>query len=879
MGTEMIGETIGNYRITAKIGAGGMGEVYRATDGRLGRDVAIKFSTEQFGERFEREARAVAALNHANICTLFDVGPNYLVMELVEGVTLAERISQGPMPLDEALGFARQIAAALESAHEAGIVHRDLKPGNVKIKPDGTIKVLDFGLAKMGGTPTAGSENSPTISMAATQAGVILGTAAYMSPEQARGKPVDKHADIWVFGVVFFEMLTGRRLFEGADTTETLAAVIKEQPDWNLVPEKVRRLLRRCLEKEPKNRLHDIRDMELLLEDAQRDQAGASVSRVPWVVVAGLAGVLAVVLWGWWSFSRPPEAPPQPLIRLDVDLGPDVSLGSLYGPDIIISPDGPRIVYVSANRLYTRRLDQTKAVELPETLGAWAPFFSPNGQWVGFFVAGRLKKIAVAGGTAVELCVAPGGRGASWGEDDTIIASFGATGLYRIPSGGGAPAAVTELAPGEITHRWPQILPGGKAVLFTSSTSGAFDGANVEVMSFADRQRKVLQRGATFGRYVAAPNGAGYLTYASRGTLYAVAFDPDTLMTHGAPAPVLDGVSYSVSQGTAQVDFSSTGTLISRSGAADSRVTVQWLEGGGKARPLLSKPGMYSYPDFSPDGRHLALLSTEGSGEPLVIYDWQRDRMTPLTFDTATYANPIWSPDGRYIAARSSSAGIFWIRSDGAGKPQPLIQSKNVQYPRSFSPDGNRLAFDDVSDATGYDLWTVSIVGDSTGLQAGKPELFLRTPFNERNGVFSPDGHWLAYFSDESGGSFQVYGRAFPDNGGKWQVSDGPDGGLYPVFSPNGKELFFQTIDNRLMVVNYTANGQSFVTEKPRLWSEQRLVNLGLRGAYAIARDGKSIAAVVPVASSETTAQNHVTFLMNFVDEISRRLAANTGTR
>jgi len=491
----MIGETVGNYRITDTLGAGGMGVVYRATDTRLGREVAIKFATEGFSERFEREARAVAALNHPNICTLYDVDAKYLVMELVEGPTLAERIKEGAIPLDEALGIARQIAAGLEEAHDNGIVHRDLKPGNVKIRPDGTVKVLDFGLAKRIGPAEAGHHNdggaagrgvrlqpdlsySPTLSMAATQAGVILGTAAYMAPEQAKGKPVDKRADIWAFGVVLYEMLTGRRPFQGEDVGDVLAAVIKEEPAWDGVPKKVQRLLRRCLEKDPKRRLRDISGVGLLLEEAP---AAVGRSRLlPWSVAGAAAVVAAVALLAPWRSTTP--AVDRPLVRLDVDLGSDVSLGSAIGADVIISPDGNRLAFVSQSRLFTRRLDRPKAVELAGTQGAFAPFFSPDGQWVAFFVQGQLKKISVDGGAAVSLCATQGsqGRGGTWSADGTIVASLDGVTLSRLPDAGGIPAALTTLSEGESFHRWPQFLPGGQAVLLSvRQQSGTVDEGRI----------------------------------------------------------------------------------------------------------------------------------------------------------------------------------------------------------------------------------------------------------------------------------------------------------------------------------------------------------------------------------------------------------------
>ena len=464
-----VGTQFGPYRLESVLGSGGMGRVYRARDTRLDRVVALKVSKEEFGERFTREARAVAALNHPNICTLHDVGPNYLVMELVEGSTLAERIREGPIPLEEALVFARQIAAALEAAHERGIVHRDLKPGNIKIKPDGAVKVLDFGLAKRhaieAGTD-AKLEDSPTISMAATKAGLILGTAAYMSPEQARGKPVDKRADIWAFGVVFYEMLTGQQLFEGATVTDTLAAVLTKEPDWSVVPSPTRPLLQACLERDPKRRLRDISDSWRLMEETQADGAGRS--KIPWAAIAAvLALALSITLWEWRRATRHVE---KSLMRLDVDLGSDVSLGGSHpGVDAILSPDGIRLVFVSAGRIFTRRLDEARTTELSGTDGAYAPFFSPDGQWIGFFDQAKMKKISVEGGAVIPLCDISGEASGSWGEDGNIIASLGSVApLSQIPAMGGAATRVTDLNSdrGERTHRWPQILPGGEGGAF-----------------------------------------------------------------------------------------------------------------------------------------------------------------------------------------------------------------------------------------------------------------------------------------------------------------------------------------------------------------------------------------------------------------------------
>jgi serine/threonine-protein kinase len=459
--------------------------------------------------------------------------------------------------------------------------------------------------------------------------------------------------------------------------------------------------------------------------------------------------------------------------------------------------------------------------------------------------------------------------GGSWGEDGNIIASLNlAGGLSRIPSAGGPPTPVTDLQNGEATHRWPQILPGGKAVLFTAHTdTTGFDGANIEVMTLADHSRKTLVRGGTFGRYLPS----GHLVYVNRGTLFAVPFDVERLEVHGTPAPVIDQVRYTAAQGSAQLDFSQTGTLIYRSGGAGGGLlTVAWLDGTGKVQPLLAKPGNYGRPSISPDGQRLALEVSEGSGTDIWVYDWQRDTMTRLTF-TGTASTPLWSPDGRYIAFRALGAGMYVIRSDGSGKPQPLIQSKNRQGPWSFAPDGKRLAFFDQDSKTSFDLWTMPLESDSAGLRAGKPEVFLQTAADERWPSFSPDGRWMTYGSDESG-TFQVYVRAFPDKGGKWQISN--SGGGWPMWSRNGHELFFETLNNHIMVAAYTVKGDSFVADKPRMWTEKQLGTATNNvDNVDLAPDGKRIAALMPVETAEAPkAKSHVIFLMNFFDEVRRKV-------
>jgi serine/threonine-protein kinase len=740
--TQLVpGTQLGAYRIEAVLGAGGMGEVYRAVDTRLKRTVAIKIAKENFGERFEREARAIAALNHPNICTLHDVGPNYLVMELVEGKPL-----KGPLPLDQALQYAAQICDALHAAHRKGITHRDLKPANILVTKLG-IKLLDFGLARM-----ARDENDPTL----TNAGDVMGTPAYMAPEQREGKPADARSDIYAFGCVLYEMLTGKRAAEERTPVE---------------PAAIENVLRGCLEKDPDDRWQSARDIKRTLATPAPARQGMAPrhSRVPWAVAAALAVGLLGAFWVAWRATRPVD---RPLMRFSADLGTE----AVEGPNITaaISPDGARLAFVARSpggkqQLATRLLDQAQATLLPGTENAADPFFSPNGQWIGFFADAKMKKISVQGGAAVTLCDAPTPRGASWGEDGSIIATLTNSPigvLSRVLAAGGTPQAITKPGDkGEVTHRWPQILPGGQAVLFTGNTvNGAYEGASIEVLSLKTGQWKVVQRGATFGRYLPTSNRAGHLLFLHQGTLFAVGFDLDRLEVRGTPVPLLEDVAGNTATGGGQFDVARNGTLVYLSGKSSAASwPVAWMDSTGKTQPLPVPPGLYFTPRFAPDGKRLSLAVGPFNGGDIEVYDWQRDTMTRLTF---TQANgfPVWTPDGKHIAFESRSPvnySIRWIRADGAGEAQLLLESKGEPRIYSFSPDGKRLAFADVGVDTSFDLWTLPLdVSDPDHPKPGKPELFLRTPFDELEPAFSPDGRWIAYSSNESG-RFEVYVRPF----------------------------------------------------------------------------------------------------------------------
>jgi serine/threonine protein kinase len=644
-----------------------MGDVYQATDSKLGRSVAVKFLPESFAHdadrvsRFEREARILASLNHPNIAAIYGLensnGKKFLVMELVLGETLAERIKRGPILIEETVGIAKQIAEALEAAHEKGIIHRDLKPANIKITTDGKVKVLDFGLAKAYEQDTANAtiSNSPTMaSMAATNAGVIFGTAAYMSPEQAAGKPVDRRADVWSFGVVLWEMLRGERLFEAETISHTLADVLRLPIEFDKLPAEAPRsihgLLRRCLERNVRNRLRDIGEARIVLENLANPTHEDEVEDVPtpselrsnkvaWVVAGLLALALSAAGFGWWRSTRPVE---RPLIQLSVDLGPNAVAG--VRTTVVLSPDGTRIVFPIRGsngvvQLATRTLDQPGATAMSGTEGGSDAFFSPDGGWIGFFADGKLKKAAVQGGAPVTLCDAGDPKGGSWGEDGDIIFTPGLDSrLMRVSSaGGGTPQPLTkaENTAAPAIYRWPQVLPGGKGVLFTLSANPfSWEDADIGVVSVKTGQIKIVQHGGYFGRYVPSLYGTGHLLYVHEGTLFAVPFDPGRLETSGAPVPILSDVAGNSVDGGGQFDGAMNGSFVYVSGksAASSSYSIAWMDSSGKTTPLLAKPSAYGAPRFSPDGKRLAFTTIGNKGPEVWVYDWERDIPTQLTF-------------------------------------------------------------------------------------------------------------------------------------------------------------------------------------------------------------------------------------------------------
>ena len=879
------GSQIGSYEILAPIGAGGMGEVYRARDSKLGRNVALKVLPDAFARdaermaRFQREAKVLASLNHPNIAAIYgfeDSGATRaLVMELVEGPTLADRIHAGPIPMDEALRVAKQITEALEYAHERGIVHRELKPGNVKVTNDDAVKVLDFGLAKAieGDAASADIATSPTVSRMATMAGVLLGTAAYMSPEQAKAKSVDRRADIWAFGCVLYEMLTGKMTFHGDAVTDTLAAVIKDEPDWSQLaeapPVRIRVLLKRCLQKDPKQRLRDIGDARISLDEVL---SGAPLEAAPGTPMAAQASRRQIVVWcvasmivasltglAAWRLKPVPSAPPRPVMRTVIDLPTGDQLTALDYPAAVISPDGTQLAYVAAHsgsrQIYLRALDSLEARPVPGTEGAVSPFFSPDGQWLGFFSGSNMKKISLSGGVPLKLSIANASNsfGASWGGQGMIVFARNVGALSQVSDAGGESRPVTQLAieKGETMHSWPDVLPGGEAVLFTVGPSRP----HIAVRSLRSGEQRDLALDGTLPRYAASGN----LLYVQGGNLMAAGFDPRRLQLTGAAVPVVQGV-LQLASGAAQYSVSATGSLVyvpgTEQGAARRLV---WVSRNGTEQPLPAPPRNYVYPRLSPDGRRVALGIRE-QGSQVWLYDYRRDALTRLTFGGNGNDNPTWTPDGKrlaYVGSQESPPNIVWQLADGSGGVDRLTTEPYASVPSAFSSDGQLLTFVEIDPTSGYDVWVLR-------LSDGKAQPFLRTPGYESAPRFSTDGHWLAYVSDESG-RFEIYVQPYPGPGGKYQIST--DGGTEPVWNPKGKELFYRS-GNKMMAVDITTQPGFSVGKPKMLFQGPYVPTLGTLPFYDVSPDGERFLMLKP--TEQTASLTQIVVVQNWFEELKR---------
>jgi len=891
---SMIGKSLAHYQITSQLGKGGMGEVYQAKDQKLGREVAIKVLPEEFARdvdrvaRFQREAKLLASLNHPNIAAIHGVekadDTHFLVLELVEGQTLAERIKAGSIDVEEALKLALQIAEALEAAHEKGVIHRDLKPANIKITPDGKVKVLDFGLAKAfaGDPENMNLSNSPTLSDAATQQGVILGTAAYMSPEQARGKPVDRRADIWAFGCVLFEMLTGRSTFSGKDVTDILAAVIRAEPEWSSLPVnlhgRLREVLERCLEKEAKNRYSGISDARVDIQKVLADPSGIFVQPVstiepktksPQMLLWASITVFLIIVAGilTWNLKK---AEPQQVFWLDYYLPEDQRFDNINSGILAISPDGSKLAYSTSKGLYLRPLDEPSARLIVENdSNPIEPFFSPDGQWVGYWspVENQLKKVSVSGGAPVTITnvdinpVLP-----NWNIDETIVyGEFGSGKVMRVPANGGNPEVLFEIE-GNLLFA-PQILPDGESILFT-----LFDGNEYQIVVKSIKSgeiTKLMSMQGTVSRYVPT----GHIVYTVGNDIFAVPFDPDRLELTGGQVSIVEGVLWSGLVNASQYTISDSGTLVYIPGTTSTSVSERylvWVDKEGNAEPLKAPPNHYRIPKVSPDGTKIASSVVIDGNQDIHIWDIDHENMMRLTFGEGVDDAPLWTLDGKRIVfhCEQEEFGICWKATDGTGEVELLFKlSGTPLIPWSWSKDGNTLALMNLTGGTQADISILSMEGDRSH------ELLLQGDYPEGHPRISPDGRYIAYMSAESG-EVGIYVRPFPDvNTGMWQVSTTP--GQSPLWSPDGRELFYLSGDTIMAVPVNTES--TFSYEKARVLFQGNFVTGWTEDPpFDIHPDGKRFIMMTSVLTEgdefTTETPRKIIVALNWFEELKERV-------
>jgi serine/threonine protein kinase len=878
-------QSIAHYRITAKLGEGGMGEVWRATDTKLEREVAIKLLPETFAgdpdrlARFTREAQVLASLNHPNIAAIHGVEERALVMELVEGPTLADRIEQGPIRLDEALPIARQIAEALEYAHERGIIHRDLKPANVKISPEEKVKLLDFGLAKAIEEPAApggDSNNSPTLTLGATRMGIILGTAAYMSPEQAAGKPVDRRSDIWSFGAVLFEILSGRRAFEGESVSETLASVLKLDPDWNALPAgtppAIRQLVRRCLTRDRRQRLQAIGEARILLEGAANGAPETPPSpgvprsdarSLPWVIaaVAMLAAFVLAYLW-----LREPTSE-QRLVRFSVP--PPEGGAFITTSPPALSPDGRHLAVVASfkgqNTLWVRTLDSLTARQLPNTDGARLPFWSPDSRFIAFFTTGRLRKVDLSGGPPQTICDATNlARGGTWGKEGVILFSSAPTGgLFRVSASGGQPAPATEFDGAvDFSHRWPWFLPDGRHFLFGagivgSSLGEAYPSLKIYAAELGAKGRRPILTSNANAIYLPP----GVLLFVRERTLLAQPFNAAKLETTGDAVPIAEPIDLASDQIFGHFSASQNGVLAYVTGGGGEQAQLTWLDRSGKVTGTLGPLDNWRWPAISPDGKSVAVdrLNPETGRRDVWTFNLERGTSSRFTFGQRSNQFPLWSPDGGRIVYESvqndGGSDIYWKTLDGSTE-EALERPKIRKRPADFSPDG-RYVIEEVggnSGKTAIDVWLLPLSAKR------EPTPFLDSVASERFPRVSPNGKWLAYDSDETK-QREIYVQSFPLPGAKQQVSVG--GGTYPLWSRNGKELFFIGPDDNLMAVDVKA-GDRFEHGAPKPLFRVHLPSANRH--FDVSRDGRFLMPV-PTGPGDTTP---VTIVLNWTEQLKK---------
>jgi Tol biopolymer transport system component/predicted Ser/Thr protein kinase len=879
----LAGKRLGPYEILSAIGAGGMGEVYRARDTRLERIVAVKILPDHLSdraelrERFEREARTIASLNHPHICTLHDIGQqdgtDFLVMEYLEGETLAERLKKGPLPLDQVLQYAIEIADALDKAHRKGITHRDLKPANIMITKSCT-KLLDFGLAKLRGPQAAVANLSalPTEGSGLTAQGTILGTLQYMAPEQLEGKEADARTDIFAFGVVVYEMATGKKAFEGKSQASLIAKILETDPPsmsslQPMTPPALDRVVKTCLAKDPDDRWQSASDLrrELKWIAASREteiSAAAALNRArpqrARGLIAALACLIAIAGVGIWILK---PAPSLPITRSVFSLPAGEQLAGLGQPAVALSPSGNQIVYVAIQnnlqQLYLRSMNSFEARPVPGTEGATGPFFSPDGQWIGFAAGDKIKKVPITGGPAVTLATIPTALqqfSATWGADNTIVFQGSAFGdLMRLSAAGGSPQVLTtpDRIKGEFAVRWPAFLPQEKGVLYTAIVGPA--EAPLKVFDLRTSRQRALGQNAANPHY----SPTGHLVYAQGGTLFAAPFDVTGLEVTGAGLPVIEGVMQSAAGG-AQYSLSENGSLAYVPGSnLGVRTTLVWVDRQGKEQALPAPASSsYANPRISPDGRHAAVSNQS----QVWVYDFSRDTLSRLTFVETQVGNNAWTPDGKRVVFQSGTPlNLFSQPADGSGKAERLATSQYRQAPGSWSPDGKLLAFIETSPTTGQDIWILR-------LSDRKAEPFLRTPANEGAPQFSPDGHWLAYASDESG-RWEIYVQPYPGPGGKWQIS--AEGGREPVWNRNGRELFYRN-GEKMMVVDI-ASQPNFMPGKPRILFQGRYrpTNASLPG-YDVYPDGERFLMVKEGEQAASATQ--INIVQNWFEELKQKV-------
>jgi eukaryotic-like serine/threonine-protein kinase len=858
------GDSLGPYRIDSLLGKGGMGEVYRGTDTRLGRPVAIKVSAREFSDRFEREAIAISSLNHPHVCTLYDVGPNYLVMELVEGDTLAHLIQQGPMPLEAVLQYSIQIADALSAAHARGIIHHDLKPANIIVTMTG-VKMLDFGLAKLGPAKFSASRSSEVETQPMTEPGSISGTPQYMSPEQVEGKAIDERSDIFAFGAVMYEMLTGRRAFNGETKTAVLAAILKDQPGpiqqfQPQVPRSLDRVVRKCLEKKAADRWHSAHDLKQTLELIDLTvPTGASASAssgsgiqvasrslgAKWLWPAIAAAVLiaagaGLIRWAPWR-SAPPVQP----VRFEV--GPSDKITFVNHARMAISPDGRWMAFNAQGddgqiRYYLRALDGVEVRPLPGTEGGQVPpAWSYDSRWVLFAnrSSDKLKKIDIRGGPPQTIADFPGIlTGASSNPSGVILASSWDTQphpILRVSASGGQMTPVTALAPRDAAHRWPQFLPDRKHFLYLVISSDANrQGVYVGSLDAEPEQQSKRRLLATDRQACYAPSpggGAGHLLFLRGATLMAQNFDPGRMMLSGDPVSVAEGIETYSDANDGLFEVSDTGTLVYRAGLG-SQNSLTWFDQQGNPAGTIGDPGEYESVAISPDGSRVAASMGPGNKRDIWILDVTRGTSTRFTFDSRD-ERPVWSPDGKYIAFTSNRSGrldLYIKPADGSGEEKLLLKTDEEKYPEGFTKDGRFLLFFSVSPKTQADVWALPVQGEA------RPISLLKTQFREGIPVPSPGGDWLSYTSNESG-SFEVYVRPFtPDSpvgaGAKWLVSKG--GGGRSRWRPDGKELFYSGPNSQMMAVDIDTSKGFQASTPHRIFGAPRGY-----GSWDLSPDGK----------------------------------------